>query len=889
MNGGLPGSRSSWGWAGFVVAVGSVMACVSARPAHAVSARPGTIVAVQPDGAKVSICLRGDEHAHWVEDAAGYPITKSPQSGQWVYAVVVDGAVKATDLVVGRDNPQGLEPLKDARGQVRAAAKARRTAKLAGQKAPSAPAPKGTMRNLVILVNFTDTTISNTPQEFDDLFNQAGYAIDGAVGSVRDYYLEVSYGALTIESTVVEPVTLDHTYAYYGQNDAWGEDLLPSSMVRDAVVKLKGRGFDFSQMDGDGDGYVDGLTVVHAGQGEEEGTDANGIWSHKGRLGNPMTYDGVILSAYCSVPASRAGGGIIRIGTICHELGHILGLPDLYDTTYKSKGVGDFCLMGGGSWNGDAGACPAHPSAWCKIALHWVQPTVIATAGHYSLSRVETTPQICRLQGAFAANEYFLIENRQGTGFDAQLPGTNHGILIWHVDANQPDNDDAAHYMVDLEEAGSNEPNRPAQHLEKNENGGEDSDYFRQGHAPEFTDKTDPGSLSYGGAKLGLGIKNIGPSDATMTFDVKVIDPLSISGFIRTGDGAGIDGVLVTEDKDGGWDMTDTNGYYKVPVRLGWSGTIALTKAGYSFDPDSRSYENVRADISLQNYTGVQDGGGSGVGVLSVTTVDPNGQPLGGGIYVDSVLKGNGSWSDYVAAGTHLITFGPLDGYTEPQGQLVNVPDAQSVSVTGTYTIGQAASAFPVTATATPVDADHEPNAVKGGIRVTAQASGGTPPYAYEWNTGVKWPSFVVVPTDTVTYSVTVTDSKGATGLGTVTVTASLTVSAQAAPEVVSDGQRSTLTATASGGVQPYAYSWSTGETGASITVAPTQATEYTVSATDASGQTATATVTVFTPQVQSEVQVAAPPCLVPIAAVGLLTGCLALRTLGGRNPRRRT
>ena len=67
------------------------------------------------------------------------------------------------------------------------------------------------------------------------------------------------------------------------------------------------------------------------------------------------------IYAYLTVPED------CRIGVCAHELGHLLfGFPDLYDTDYTSEGVGNWCLMGGGSWNG-GGDIPAHPSAWCKV------------------------------------------------------------------------------------------------------------------------------------------------------------------------------------------------------------------------------------------------------------------------------------------------------------------------------------------------------------------------------------------------------------------------------------------------------------------------------------------------------------------------------------------
>jgi len=782
---------------GAIACVFVLTVCAWIDSAWAVPARPGTIAVRQPGGESITLVLRGDEHAHWYEDAAGRLVVLDTLTRQWVYASWDGKEAKPTSWAVGRDQPQPEASTKEA-DTLRRSLKTRRAAKAAARAHTYHPSPLGTCKNLVILVNFTDLTVSQTRQAYDDLFNAVGYSADGAVGSVKDFYTEVTYGALTVESTVVEPVTLDHDYAFYGQNDAWGDDVMPQAMVRDALLKLEERGFDFSQMDGDGDGYVDGLTIIHAGVGEEIGTDPNAIWSHMWEMGTPLTLDGVVLQTYCTTPASRDGSGAMtRIGVICHEMGHVFGLPDLYDYDYDSEGAGRFCLMAGGSWNGTDGERPSHPSAYCKVLLGWVEPTLISVAGTYSLGRVETNPLIYKIQGSLPPNEYFLIENRQGYGFDAAIPGSTRGILIWHVDSNQPNNDDQNHYMVDLEEAGPG-PN-PVHHLERGDNTGEDSDYFRLGNATEFNDLTKPNSLGYEEDPLGFGIENISASAETMTFRVRVVEPLAISGYILTSSGVGIDNVLVTEDKDGGWDITDTDGYYRVPVRIGWSGTITPTKTGYTFAPVNRTYANVLASVPNQNYTGV-------------------------------------------------------DG-TGPEG----------------------GTGLPITITAVPIDPNHEPAYAQGSVRVFAVASGGVAPYRYVWNTGLVWPMFVVVPVGITTYTVTVTDALGATGQNSITLTGNppaLVVAVQAEPNVVLAGQSSTVTATASGGTPPYTYLWSTGETTAAITVAPTQDTQYAVTVTDAGSQTASASATVRT-SVVAGVTEDGLPCLAPASPVILVLTAL--------------
>lgn len=487
---------------------------------HCVPACPAPATVEQPDGTQISVVLRGDEHFHWNEDTSGYLVKQSPKTRQWMYAVDANGVATPTEHVVGRVDPAAVGLPKPDIRRMQATARSLQL-QPAVNNAPVYSSKTGTMKNLVVLVNFSDLAVAYTRQQYDDLFNQIGYTADGAVGSVKDFYHEISYNALTVESTVVEAVTLDHGYAYYGANDSNGNDVKPREMVAEALTKLEQRGFDFRTVDGDGDGWVDGLTIIHAGGGEEySGNNTSYIWSHEWQLINTLTFDGVRMSSYHTEPARRgwdsssSSQGITRIGVICHETGHFLGLPDLYDYDYDSKGVGNFCLMAGGSWGGDYGNRPVQMSAWCRANLGWLTPTVIASAGSYSLSQVETSQQIYKIQSAGASNEYFLIENRRGVGFDQSLPGSSRGLLIWHVDESRSDNDDQTHYKVDLEEASC------TQHLETNANAGDDADYYRSGNVTDFTGLTCPNNKSYAGTACVLSVVNVGAAGSTMTFNI---------------------------------------------------------------------------------------------------------------------------------------------------------------------------------------------------------------------------------------------------------------------------------------------------------------------------------------------------------------------------------
>ncbi|MBU8923301.1 MAG: M6 family metalloprotease domain-containing protein [Bacteroidales bacterium] len=561
-----------------LIAVAALSVC-HVTDSFAVIANPDPVTIVQPDGTKISIVLKGDEYLHWNEDETGYPVIRSADGKWWVYAQEELGILVPTSLVAGQDDPvaEGLE--KPDISRLVKEAMTRPMMQAVPDDELVKASPFGTMQNLVVLVSYSDLAVAKTRQEFDDLFNQVGYTTDGATGSVKDYYDEVSYNQLDVQSTVVEAVTIPNGYAYYGANDAWGNDLRPRTMVSDALAALESRGFDFTTVDGDGDGWVDGLTIIHAGGGEEYGgNNSNYIWSHYWGLSSTVTYDGIRMRYYHTEPARRGWDstpstwGITRIGVIAHETGHFIGLPDLYDYGYDSQGTGDFCLMSGGSWNGSIGSTPSHMSAWCKVDLGWVTPTTISSGGVYPVSQVETSQQIYKLQGGFSSNEFFLVENRQGTGFDSALPGSLRGLMIWHVDENQPNNDDQTHFMVDLEEASG------TQHLEQNTNSGEDSDYFRQGNATEFTGITTPNNNSYSASPLGLDITSISATGAMMSFavngmDLTITSPLG-GDIVDVGDVHQVTWTLAggSADSFSIYLSIDSGSNYNYPVVTGLSG-----------------------------------------------------------------------------------------------------------------------------------------------------------------------------------------------------------------------------------------------------------------------------------------------------------------------------
>jgi len=382
---------------------------------------------------------------------------------------------------------------------------------MAAERAPL----RGEVRVIVVLVGFPDKPLTQTKQHFEDLFFSTGVLPNG---SVREYYTEVTNGLVTITGKVVGPYTLPKTLQDYAHGASGMGSSIPNAqtMARD-TAEAANPDVDFGPYDNDGNGFVDAFIIVHAGQGAEATGSNNDIWSHKWVLsGGEYNADGTKIFAYLTVPEDA------KIGVCCHELGHLLfGFPDLYDIDGSSEGIGDWCLMGSGSWNGKggwnhAGEIPAHPSAWCKANQGWVSAVNQITNGPVTIPDVETNHKIYRLwKDGAASSEYFLVENRQLIGSDSALPG--EGLLIWHIDESIGSNSDETHPKVALMQADGQ------RQLERAANRGDSGDPFPgSSDNTHFTFSSNPNSKSYAGTATPVAVTDISPSRPTMTATVQV-------------------------------------------------------------------------------------------------------------------------------------------------------------------------------------------------------------------------------------------------------------------------------------------------------------------------------------------------------------------------------
>lgn len=374
------------------------------------------------DGTEVKAQLVGDEFLHYYVSEDGTKYVQDESTG--LYRKMTDEVTAQRRAAVRRAQAQGRQ-------------------KRMLRKAQASNAFQGTKKGLIILVQFTDSKFKSGHDValYKRIANEANYSDNNFRGSIKDYFKAQSHGLFELDFDVAGICQLQHTYAYYGKNSN-DNDVRAGQMVAEACLWAHEHGTDFSKYDWDGDGEVDQVFVLYAGHGEASyDKDPDTIWPHMHYLsasdyGKSLSLDGVTVDTYACSSELNGDGNLDGIGTFCHEFSHCMGFPDLYDTSYAGWfGMGDFDLMCSGSYNGDS-KCPAGYSAYEKAECGWLTLK--------DMTNIEQETSIVGVQPMSAdgdayiiknkghEDEYYILENRQKTGWDSYLPAS--GLMITHVD-----------------------------------------------------------------------------------------------------------------------------------------------------------------------------------------------------------------------------------------------------------------------------------------------------------------------------------------------------------------------------------------------------------------------------------------------------------------------
>ena len=467
----------------------------------------------------------GDEFASRLETVDGYAAIYDDSAKTYVYATLKDGAYVSTGVSVAAPAPEGLaKHLREAplirRHRFTSRYGELRPAQSDGLETFGANAGlltgrqrnHGAVRGLTILVEFDDVRAAMTADDLDPLMNADDYRRHGNFGSVRNYFKVMSAGKLDYTNTVVGPVRLSHDKTYYD------EHLLVEEAIECAIAKYNLDLEDFAtQLPGEPRKVVDAINILYAGESWYTRTGNGNLWPHNHRF--VKRFGNVETGLYMLTGAGNSSAGL-RIGTICHENGHLLcRFPDIYDYGNRdfddrdSEGMGYYCLMGAGNHLGYR-AVPAPICAYLRRLAGWTTDVELEPGKSYDLRHGEYGVSYLHRTGK--NNEYFLLENRSPIDFDRYLP--DHGLAVLHCDtmgSNEwQDGTQWRHYQCALLQADGKKE------LEGNINRGAAGDLYRERTGVFLSGDTTPHSRTWDGSRSGLILRDCSGPGKTMTIAV---------------------------------------------------------------------------------------------------------------------------------------------------------------------------------------------------------------------------------------------------------------------------------------------------------------------------------------------------------------------------------
>lgn len=300
----------------------------------------------------------------------------------------------------------------------------------------------GKKKQLVILMQYPDKAfLDPDPQSYwHNALNTGKISNTNAIGSLHQYFLDQSNGIFDVDFDVRGPFTTKKNRAYYGK-DVNNNDQHADSLVIEGCLALDGE-VDFNDYDWDGDGIVDQIIVIYAGNGQNDSSspDRNEtVWPHQWALSQykpckAHKQNGVIIDTYCVIN-DEIRGASDGFGTVAHEFSHCLGLPDFYQTSgsaHSNHNFGTYDLMHTGCYNGDSW-CPANYTAFEKYSLGWYKPVPLTEAITISgLKPMSDGGEAYYIDNDGNANEFYMLENRTKSGWDTHIPG--EGLIITHYD-----------------------------------------------------------------------------------------------------------------------------------------------------------------------------------------------------------------------------------------------------------------------------------------------------------------------------------------------------------------------------------------------------------------------------------------------------------------------
>ena len=443
----------------------SAVLSLCAAMTFAIPAKKSWKVVSQSDGTTIKVSQAGDEHLHYYITEDNVPLYEAADN-RYCYLTIENGKLHNSGVLAHESAARSAKELQvmntiyDLAPIARQMAAKKRSAAKRCVRPDRLPSKddisvfKGSKKALVILAAFSDKSFSKGDDAivkfYDEVLNQEGYSQNGAAGSVHDYFKDMSRGEFDLTFDIVGPVKVSKSATYYGGPSPimGGTDHI-GEFITEAIKKADEKcEIDWKKYDWDDDGEVEQVFVLYAGYGQATGGPTGTIWPNAWTLDEALqnsdgnggfSIDGVFINQYaCSNELYLDSGTVpMGLGVFCHEFSHCMGLPDMYDTNYGSTPtMGDWDLLAGGSYNGPQGIgwCPAGWTSYERAYAGWLELTELKAGdiikGMTSLEEADGKAYV--IYNDNHKDEYYLLENHKGMGWDKYTP--ENGLLIIHVD-----------------------------------------------------------------------------------------------------------------------------------------------------------------------------------------------------------------------------------------------------------------------------------------------------------------------------------------------------------------------------------------------------------------------------------------------------------------------
>lgn len=473
---------------------------------------PQTIT--QPNGQVIQCFASGDEFFNYLHDKNGYVIIQS-QDGYFYYGIEKGDNVVASVYRVNTVNPAKIGLKKNVR--ISDNAYKARVAEFYKTQNKSVRAPhEGVLNNLVVYIRFSDQTeFTNTRGAIDQKFNPPSTV------SLRSYYDEVSYGKLKVIShhypVCADSINLSYQdinpRAYYspynastnpmGYPDNNTKTVREQTLLKNAINAISSQVPTTINIDGDNDGKVDNVCFLIRGNSDAW---ADLLWGHRWWMMSSNTLiNGKAVYDYTFQPENQND-----VQTLCHEMFHALGAPDLYHYSYDNfVTAGPWDIMESGF--GHMGAF----MKWKYSSNVWINTIPeITLSGAYTLHPITSVyNNSYKIKSPNSTSEYFVVEYRKKEGmYESSVPGS--GLLIYRIDPS----------------AGSGNASGPPDEVYVFRKGGTPTDNGNINAAflsanvnrTQLNNYTNPYGFLQGGTLGGLNIYNITSADSTISFNIDI-------------------------------------------------------------------------------------------------------------------------------------------------------------------------------------------------------------------------------------------------------------------------------------------------------------------------------------------------------------------------------